>query len=184
MTTLHIRPSDKSDLANVMQVHVDAFGESQGHEVAQLARDLMADKTANPQLSLVAEVNGQIAGHVLLTHATITPNAHATSAQLLAPLGISSEFQQQGIGHRLVEESLSRSANNGVQLVFVLGHPSYYPRFGFRPAGEIGLHAPFPIEPENAPAWMVLELVSGVIGRVRGTVRCAASLNHPEHWVE
>ena len=72
----------------------------------------------------------------------------------------------------------------GSELVFVLGHPEYYPRFGFRPAGVLGLSAPYPILEKNADAWMVLALCEGVIGNVRGTVRCAHSLDKEEYWVE
>ena len=167
-----------------MDVHVDAFRDPHGHQVAQLVQDLVVDPTAMPLLSLVAEVGGDIVGHVLLTHASIDPPGQTGSIQLLAPLAVRCDHQQRGIGTRLVEEALTCSVEGGVQLVFVLGHPSYYPRFGFRPAGRVGLDAPFPIEPHNAPAWMVLELHPGVIGSVSGVVRCAASLNHAEHWIE
>ena len=73
---------------------------------------------------------------------------------------------------------------SGVQLVFVLGHPDYYPRSGFKPAGVLGYEAPYPIPAENADAWMVQELFSGIIGRVRGTVKCSDAMNQPEHWRE
>ena len=72
----------------------------------------------------------------------------------------------------------------GTGLVFVLGHPGYYPRFGFEPAGRLGFKAPYPIPDEAAEAWMVQELSPGFIGRVSGTVRCCEVLDRPEHWQE
>ena len=68
--------------------------------------------------------------------------------------------------------------------MFVLGHPGYYPRFGFRPAGALGLAAPYPIPPQHADAWMVQELKAGTIGAVEGRVVCAKALDKREYWVE
>ena len=75
-------------------------------------------------------------------------------------------------------------SESGVELVFVLGHPEYYPRHGFTPAGALGFEAPYPIPDEHAEAWMVQELRPGVIGSVCGRVICADMLNKPEHWHE
>ena len=66
----------------------------------------------------------------------------------------------------------------------MLGHPDYYQRFGFIPAGAQGFEAPYSIPEEHAGAWMVQELCSGVIGRVKGKVCCSEVLNQPEHWRE
>ena len=69
-----------------------------------------------------------------------------------------------------------------MQLVFVLGHPDYYPRSGFTPAGVHGLDAPYPILPEHAAAWMVQALRPGLLDSVTGTVRCSDVLNDPRYW--
>jgi len=71
-----------------------------------------------------------------------------------------------------------------VELVFVLGHPEYYPRTGFTPAGVLGYEAPYHIPEEHADAWMVKALCPGVIGRIKGAVKCSDILNQPEHWGE
>jgi putative acetyltransferase len=75
-------------------------------------------------------------------------------------------------------------SESGVELVFVLGHPDYYPRYGFKPAGVLGYEAPYPIPDEQADAWMVQELRPGVIDSVSGKVICADVMNQPEHWRE
>ena len=69
-------------------------------------------------------------------------------------------------------------------MVFVLGHPMYYPKHGFCVAGKHGFDAPYPIPDEHADAWMIQELRSGVIGSVRGRVQCSDVLNQPQHWRE
>ena len=71
-----------------------------------------------------------------------------------------------------------------MDLVFVLGHSGYYPRFGFMPVVRLGLEAPFPIPDEDSDAWMVLGLRPGLLGRVEGRVACADALSRPEHWRE
>jgi putative acetyltransferase len=102
----------------------------------------------------------------------------------LAPLGVLQASQLQGVGSLLVNRGLELLIEQGVDLVFVLGHPAYYPRFGFEPAGRFGFEAPYPIPEKNAEAWMVKALKSGALELFAGTVACAAVLNRPEHWRE
>ena len=94
------------------------------------------------------------------------------------------EAQKKGVGGALIRDGLKRLTEAGVELVFVLGHPDYYPREGFRPAGQFGFDAPYPIPEKNAGAWMVLELKSGLIGKVKGTVKPADAINRPDAWRE
>jgi predicted N-acetyltransferase YhbS len=97
---------------------------------------------------------------------------------------VSGPHRGGGIGGALIGEGLKRLAESGVGLVFVLGHPGYYAKFGFRPAGALGLEAPYPIPPAHADAWMVRELRPGLIGSVQGRIRCARTLDQPQHWRE
>ena len=83
-----------------------------------------------------------------------------------------------------MRQGLSLLAESGCDLVFVLGHPGFYTRFGFRPAGCQGLSAPYPIPEQHRDAWMVRTCRDGTIGRVAGKVQCAAALDKPEHWQE
>ncbi|WP_372716606.1 GNAT family N-acetyltransferase [Novipirellula sp.] len=129
----------------------------------------------------MAESKDQIVGHGLFTSVTINP-ARDLSAQILAPLAVTREIQGQAIGNRLVNESLTQLAAADVQLVFVLGYPAYYTRFGFVAAGTRGLQAPYPIPPDHADAWMVHELRQGVIAAAAGTIRCCDALSHPQYW--
>lgn len=181
---LEIKNSAESDRPEIEKVHLGAFGQTKGPEIAELVINLLDDDTATPILSLLALDNRKIIGHILFTKVQITKTTESVSAQILAPLAVLPEVQSKGVGGLLIKEGLNRLKDSGVELVFVLGHPEYYPRSGFIPAGALGFEAPYPIPEEHAGAWMVQELSDGVTGRVTGMVRCSEVLNHPQHWRE
>lgn len=178
-----IRKATESDLNDVLDIEIQAF-DTEGHIIAGLVRELLIDPTAMPVLSLIAVKDDHAIGHILFTKVRITNSKEPVSAAILAPLAVLPDAQRQGAGGRLIEEGLRLLSDSGVELVFVLGHPDYYPRFGFTPAGVLGFEAPYPIPEEHASAWMVQELRPGVIGRISGKVLCADALNKPEHWGE
>jgi predicted N-acetyltransferase YhbS len=179
-----IRKSIESDTLEIKNIHTKAFGEKKGPEIAELVKGLFNDKTAMPLFSLVAIEGEKIVGHILYTKAKIIQTMAPVSAQILAPLAILPDFQNKGIGAQLIREGLNLLKDSGVELVFVLGHPEYYPRTGFIPAGALGFDAPYYIPEEHAGAWMVQELCSGIMGRIKGAVQCSDVLNQPEHWRE
>ena len=173
-----IREALDSDLEDVLAVERAAFNSD---EEANLVRDLLGDATARPYLSLLAFVDERAVGHILFTKVHLEPAVPIT-ASILAPLAVIPEMQNQGIGTQLSEYGLDLLARDGVDLVFVLGHPNYYPRFGFTPAGVHGFTAPHPIPPAHAPAWMVKEMKPGMIAQTQGQVICADMLNDPKYW--
>ncbi len=173
--------SDEQDITNVV---VSAFGDEEGQEIADLITALLADPSAQPLLSLVATAHENIVGHVLFSNVCIKNAQRVVSATILAPLSVHPEYQKQGIGGRLIEEGLNRLKAAGVELVFVLGHPDYYAKYGFSSAGIKAFDAPYPIPPQNSEAWMVQELRPGIIGHVRGQVVCADTLNEEKYWQE
>lgn len=179
---LKIRYSTESDSTAIEGIHTSAFGRHQGEEIVELVNDLLEDETAKPLLSLVAETDGKLVGHILFTVARIQPEDQEVSIRILAPLGVLSDFQCQGVGGMLIREGLKELEESGVDLVFVLGHPDYYPKFGFQTASLLGFQAPYPVPSEHADAWMVQELNAGVIGSVKGKVQCSKVLNQPQHW--
>ena len=176
-----IRETSDSDLNDVLAVEREAFGYD---KEAELVRDLLADPSAKPSVSLPAFLDEQAVGHILFSAARLVGAANKVSISILAPLAIVPDAQKQGIGGKLIERGLSILAKSAVDLVFVLGHPDYYPRHGFHPAGKVGLEAPYPIPDEHADAWMVQALRPGLIGSIHGTVVCCDALNRPEHWRE
>jgi predicted N-acetyltransferase YhbS len=163
---------------------MSAFGQRQGQEIVELVHDLMDDETARPLLSLVAETDGKLVGHILFTTARLQPEDQEASVRILAPLAVSSDAQGEGVGGALIREGLRQLAESGVDLVFVLGHPGYYPKFGFQTASLSGFDAPHPIPSEHADAWMVCELKAGAISENEGSVQCSEVLNQPQHWRE
>lgn len=176
-----IKNTTDSDLNDILRIQTEAFGHN---KESNLVNSLLNDDSAKPLLSLLAIKDEEAVGHILFTKAQITGNQNSVFAMILAPLAILSNAQGKGIGGKLIEEGLSQLFESTVDLVFVLGHPEYYPRFGFEPAGVRGFEAPYPIPDKNASAWMVHELRPGVIGSLSGKIICAEMLYKPEHWRE
>lgn len=131
MHSLHIRPAHDGDRAALGDIHRTAFGQPLE---AQLVEALLNGRYN--RISLVAEVEGQIVGHVLLTELRLDspplpPSSLAVRALALAPLAVSPTHQRQGVGSALVRAALDEARERGWRLVFVLGEPEYYGRFGF-----------------------------------------------------
>jgi len=177
---MDIRTATDADFDDVLAVEREAFGEE---DEAELVRALLDDASARPVLSLLAFQGNRVVGHILFTRGRLQAHPQLSLA-ILAPLAVVPDAQNQGIGGKLIAHGLGLLTASGVDLVFVLGHPGYYPRHGFTPAGKLGLQAPYPIPEKDADAWMVQALRPGVIGSVSGTVLCADALDKPEYWRE
>ena len=174
---MSIRESKSDELNSIRLVHEDAFGEPEGEVVAQLACDILADESAKPLLSLVAEDGGKIVGNIIFSSVKIEGNEEL-SAYILAPLAVSKNCQRQGWGTKLIHHGLDALKKREVDLVLVLGDPKYYTRTGFQAAHSI--KPPYKLEyPE---AWMALALKPGMLARAKGVVHCASSLDSPELW--
>ncbi|HGG57283.1 MAG TPA: N-acetyltransferase [Nannocystis exedens] len=121
-------------------------------------------------LSLVATAGGgeTIIGHIAFSRVEISGPAGEATAVGLAPMAVSPEHQRQGVGARLIAEGLARLRAAGHRAVIVLGHPEYYPRFGFVRASVFGLRWEHPAPDE---AFMAIELVAGALAGIRGVVR-------------
>lgn len=131
MHRVPIRPAQDSDRAALNDVHRAAFGQPLE---AELVAALLSGGYG--RISLVAEAEGQIVGHVLLTELQLDAppllaSSPAVRALALAPLAVSPAHQRQGIGSALVRAALDEAREHGWRLVFVLGDPEYYGRFGF-----------------------------------------------------
>ncbi len=177
---MNIRETTPADLKDILFVEREAFN---SHKEADLTRDLLADPTAEPRISLLAFVEDQPAGHILFTKARLSSDPNIAVSNL-APLAVVPKFQKQGIGGSLIKKGLEILSKANVDLVFVIGWPNYYPRYGFTPAGKFGFEPPFPVPEKDADAWMVQALRPNIIGSVKGKVVCCDALNKPEHWRE
>ncbi|HET7037075.1 MAG TPA: N-acetyltransferase, partial [Thermomicrobiaceae bacterium] len=126
-----IRIEETGERATVDEIVRQAFG----REVeADLVRAIRASPGWIPQLSLVAEREGELVGHVLFSRVAIESEGGEQPALVLAPVAVLPAAQNQGVGSALVREGLDRARALGERLVVLLGHPNYYPRFGFQPA--------------------------------------------------
>lgn len=142
---MELRPETEADYEAVAEVTAAAFGEEKN---ARLVEAIRACPEYVAELTLVAEVDGRIVGHVMYSYSSLD----GSDAQLLqlSPLSVVPDRQGEGIGAALTRESLRLADERGEPLVLVLGHPTYYPRFGFRPASTLGLEAPNPEWPDEA----------------------------------
>lgn len=174
---MNIRESNSEDINAIRSLHEEAFGEPEGKVVAQLACDILIDETAMPLLSLVAEENNKIAGHVIFSSVTIEGDKEL-SVYILAPLAVSKDYQKMGLGTKLINYGLNTLKQRSADIILVLGDPEYYRRTGFQSGHNI--EAPYNLEyPE---AWMALELKPGKLTHAKGVARCASSLASPEYW--
>ena len=159
---LIIRPETENDLPAIREVNLSAFPTS---EEADLVERLRRD--ADPLVSLVAEMNGSVLGHILFSPVELQVE-FAPPAMGLAPMGVRAEHQNQGLGSALVQSGLQACRELGAPAVFVLGHPGFYPRFGFIPAARFGLKCEYDVPEE---AFMALELVPGALRGAFGVVK-------------
>jgi putative acetyltransferase len=152
-----IRLEKPADRAAVRRVNEEAFG---GTAEAAIVERLHSDRLV--LVSLVAELHASV-GHVLFSRLPILVGSHDRSAVALAPLAVAASVQRTGIGSALVRAGLARCRVRGERLVVVLGHPGYYPRFGFSGALAARLRAPF-----SGESFMALELEPNAIARFEG----------------
>jgi putative acetyltransferase len=156
-----IRLEEPRDVADVHETNEQAFG------TPLEARLVDALRGTPDSISLVATLDDRVIGHILFTPVTIEPPAAARIAGL-APMSVRQKYQRMGVGGQLVRAGLDECLRRGYRAVVLVGHPEYYPRFGFVPAQTKGLTCEFPVPPE---VFMVLELDPGALAGVRGLVR-------------
>ena len=143
-----IRPETEADRAAVRRVNESAFG---GQLEADLV-DALRGHGAVPELCLVAEEGDELVGHICFSEATLE-SGHDLLA--LAPMAVAPGRQRRGIGSGLVLAGLEYARTLPFALVLVVGHPGYYPRFGFERASALGLEYPGEVPDET---WMALRL--------------------------
>ncbi len=176
---MRFRSSDAAETDDVLRIHRLAF---ERDDEATLVAELLLDPSAQPSLSLFADVHDQHVGHALFTALRLVGASRAVGCAILAPLAVLPAHQRCGVGRGLIEHGCQVLAGRGIELVFVLGDPYYYTRCGFDPAIPWGLSAPYSIEPQEA--WMVRALGPNLLGNVRGTVQCARALAAEAYWRE
>lgn len=159
--SIAVREESPADLPAVREVNERAFGTPLEASIVDALRGSAGS------ISLVATDGDRVVGHILFTPVTVDSSGDLRVAGL-APMAVLPEHQRAGIGSRLVRDGLDACHRRGYAAVVVLGHPEYYPRFGFTRADTHGLSCEFPVPPE---AFMVLGLQPDALPRLSGTVR-------------
>lgn len=168
--SVFVREETPEDVTAIADVNTQAFHQS---AEAKLVDALRAGGDA--VLSLVAIDSEQsIVGHALFSRISIVTAEGSVDALSLAPMAVLPARQRQGIGTLLIKEGLQRCAALGEKIVIVLGHPEYYPRFGFSADLAEPLKAPFDVPPE---AWMALELMPCALDGMKGRVEYPAAFS-------
>jgi putative acetyltransferase len=158
-----IRPEGPDDVIAIRDVVLAAMRQDEA-DIVDALRD-----HGKAVLSLVAVLNGRVVGHILFSPATFDDANPRLPGLGLGPLAVLPEFQNQGIGSALVGAGLEQCRRLGYGSVILMGHPTYYPRFGFQPASRFGI---LPAQPMRDPdALMALELEPGALSGVSGIAR-------------
>jgi putative acetyltransferase len=166
---LEIRQQFSKDDPAVHRVNALAFEQE---AEAQLVETLRAAPDSIPELSLVAVLDGEIVGHILFSPISIETAEGLIPAISLAPMAVLPEYQNRGIGSALVRWGLDACRSLGHRIVIVLGHPEFYPRFGFSAEIARALECPFG---DAGEAWMAIELQPEALNGVRGKVQYPAA---------
>jgi putative acetyltransferase len=157
-----IRPETSVDHEAIRQVNRVAFGQDDEARLVDALRD-----GGYVRVSLVAEVGGQVVGHILFSDLPIITGAGTVPALALAPMAVLPELQNQRIGSALVRSGLDECRQQGHKIVVVLGHPHFYQRFGFSAKLAAHLESPF----SGKDSFMAVELVPGALDGVAGRVQ-------------
>lgn len=155
-----IRAAKPADADAIAALNRAAFG---GEDEVGIIERLHSDGLV--AVELVAEEGGTVSGHILLSWLPVMMDGRVVRALALAPMAVRPGLQKQGIGGRLIVAALDQARAMGAQAVIVLGHPDYYPRFGFSAVLARNLASPF-----SGEAFMALELVPGALAGRQGSV--------------
>jgi putative acetyltransferase len=164
MITVSTRQENHGDHTAVADIHRQAFGRELEGEIAA---NLRIGGEFIPDLSLVAESDGKVVGHIILSRLRYDVATSECRLLALGPIGVLPNFQKQGVGTSLMNEAIRRSRELGFLGIALIGHPTYYPRFGFQPASRFGIVLPYKVPDDVA---MVLALFEESLTGCEGSV--------------
>jgi len=168
--TITIRKETPEDYLWVIELTDRAFEtlEISNHNEGKLVDNLRKASTFIEELSLVAEFDGKVVGHILFTPIVIDNSVQQFHSLVLAPVSVLPEFQKMGIGGQLIVTGHQKAKELGFQSSILLGHPEYYPRFGYKPASTWGIKTHFELPSDDV--FMAVELTEGALSNVSGMV--------------
>ena len=152
-----------SDIEKIWEVHSDAF---ETEAEANLVNSLR--NSGCIYISLVAKTKNDVVGHIFFTPVELTGDVNQLKIMGLAPMAVSKKYQNKGIGSELVKTGLEHCQSLGYDAVVVIGHPNYYPRFGFVPSFKYGIKSEYDVPDE---AFMVIELAPNSLQGHKGIIK-------------
>ncbi len=161
---IQIRKERPGDEKAVFDVNFRAFGQDAEPKIVDELR-----KNCPEGVSLVAEEQGKIVGHILFTPARIETASKPVHGMTLAPLAVAPEYQRKGIGSALIEAGIETLRTSEIPFIVVLGHPDYYPKFGFEKASKYGIRCEYDQVPDEA--FMIIVFQPKAMEGIRGTAK-------------
>ncbi|MFK7846775.1 MAG: GNAT family N-acetyltransferase [Rhodothermales bacterium] len=159
---INIRPEETEDIEAIRRVNLDAFPQPAEANLVDALRTNVTNC-----ISLVAEEGEEIIGHIMFSPVELKEQRTTVKMIGLAPMAVSSAHQNKGIGSALVNEGLKVCAAQGFEVVVVLGHPAFYPRFGFMPSQPHGIKSEYDAPAE---AFMILAFEADTLDKLEGTI--------------
>lgn len=159
-----IREENKNDSIKIREINNIAFNQPQEGEVVDKIR-----KSDSKVLSLVAEIDDTIVGHIFYSDAIIESNDKKIYGMGLAPMAVLPSHQKQGIGKLLINESLKILKKKDVPFIIVLGHEDYYPKFGFEIASKYNVKCQWDGVPDEA--FMIMLIDKGIMSKIQGVAK-------------
>ena len=158
-----IRPERKEDFSVIRQINRKAFDTDAEANLIEALR-----KSNVPIISLVAEYNDIVIGHILFSEVSLDGHCPNIKMSGLAPMAVLPEYQRKGIGSQLVSEGIKICLDAGYSAIVVLGHPQFYPRFGFEPSVNYRIKSEFDVPDE---VFMIKKLQRGALMNCSGVIR-------------
>ena len=167
------------DRDDIRAVHLSAFPEGEREIVSKLALNLLFEDTVPQTISLVAESDGAVVGHVAYSPVKIDNNENL-QGYILAPLGVKPDYQKSRIGSKLIEKGMQKLLNMRVNILFVYGDPKYYSNFGFSTDAAKRYIPPYKLQ--YSFGWQAIALDGRKIAKSPVNIVCVNSLCDPELW--
>jgi putative acetyltransferase len=166
---MNIRKEQPSDIEKIWEVNSEAFETEAEANLVNALRSSGCD-----YISLVAEAENKIVGHILFTPVELTDDENKLKLMGLGPMAVLRKYQNKGIGSELVKAGLEHCQSLGYDAVVVLGHPNFYPRFDFVPSAKYGIKSEYDVPDE---VFMILELVPESLNNHSGIIKYHEAFN-------
>ena len=176
---MHIRIATSLDRDDIHSVHWSAFAEGEREIVSKLAVNLLSEESTPQTISLVAETENIVIGHVAFSPVTID-NSGNVQGYILAPLGVKPDHQKRRIGSKLIDSGMQHLSTAGVDILFVYGDPEYYSKFGFSVDAAECYIPPYKLQ--YPFGWQAIALNESGVEKSAIKITCVTSLCDPAMW--